>query len=192
VAPLLAAALNAPGTGRLRSEGDGTWLSWRAPGSATFGPAVHCPGDGDYVLTDGLDADKWIRVAVHADYLPEGAAEAEVFLADRYNNDVGGPDVSAAEAVAGDVEDYQLSLQNDGGQRLSNLRVWLDPTADARTSIGWNGVDFSAPTNEEEGLLRDLLEIDESVALHVRRTVPAEESSTPKELVHVHLAFDQA
>ena len=67
VVPLLASARNGPGIGLMQSEGDdGTWLSWRAPGSTLYGTAVHCSPDGTFLLCDGEDPDKWIRVDVYA------------------------------------------------------------------------------------------------------------------------------
>lgn len=189
VAPLLAAARNGPGMGRLSIDVDGL-LAWRAPGSATFGLGVDCTAGGEFVLTDGETAEKWIRVHVYPDYIVDEPAESDVFLADRYN-EVGGDDATAEEAEAGDVADRELTLRNTDGQRLANFRVWLNPAADTRQSIGWNGVDYYSPTTEEDAIMLDLLDIDEEATLHLRRAIVAVEPSTPKQLVQLHIAFDQ-
>ena len=66
VIPLLAAARNGPGSAMLQSTGDGTYIQWRAPGSMTSGTAILCATDGNYLLRDGEDANKWLRVQVDA------------------------------------------------------------------------------------------------------------------------------
>lgn len=80
VTPLAAAGIGVPGTGRLRSIGDGTLLQWRAPGSDTWGAAVQVESDAEYLLEDGVSADRWLRVYVSAAFLGP-PAEAEVRIA---------------------------------------------------------------------------------------------------------------
>ena len=189
VVPLLAAARNGPGIGLLQSSGDGTFLSWRAPQSDTFGEPVECSPDGTFVLADGDDPDKWLRIEVHGAYLVTGS-QTEVFLTDRYNNDLGQADLSAAEAAAGDVLDYALTLRNTHTETLSDIRVWTAAAADARTEVSWDGVTYAAPHTEETGILLASLAAAATATLYVRRTVPAGQSSDPKQLVHLHVAYD--
>jgi len=189
VVPLLAAARNGPGGGRLQSEDDGTWLSWRAPGSETFGPPVHCSPDGTYLLRDGDDWDKWIRVAVYAAHL-EPTATAEVFLDDRYTNGVAGADVTAEEAAAGDVSTRTITVRNVSTSSVSNVRVWTDSTHDGRTEVSLDGVDWFAPTTELAAVRISELAPGATATLYLRRTVAVGQASAAKELVHLYFSFD--
>jgi hypothetical protein len=188
IAPLLAAARNGAGIGTLLCSGGGL-LSWRAPGSETFGNPVDCSIDGQYVLCDGEDTHKFIRVEVHADYLVDGS-QADVLLADVYNNDIGGPDIIASEAIAGNVRSSGLILRNTASSDFSRLVIWLDPASDARISISLDGETWSHPTNEDEGLEIPLLPSGQSVPFWTRRTIDAGEPASAAQLVFFHLAFD--
>jgi len=188
VAPLLAAARNGPGVGRIQSEGDGTWLSWRAPGSALYGTPVHCTPDGTFLLADGEDVDKWIRVDVYAAHLLPAAAEAQVFLADVYNNAVGQADLSAAEAQAGDVLEYELSLTNGDATPLHQVRVWLD-AATAGLELSLDGVIWFTPTSEAAGIGWVLFAGGATETLYLRRTIAPEADFNPGVLNLIHLGF---
>ena len=190
VVPLLAAARNGPGLGSLLSTGS-TQLQWRAPGSRTFGGAVDCSADGEYVLCDGEDSDKWIRVDVLGDWLIAGS-QSQVALSDRYNNGISGDDVIDTEALSGGQADYQLTLRNvSEDEAIWNLSIWMDSESDARTQISLDGESFSSPASIGESLVIASIGIGEMATLYVRRTVPAESVSTPKQLVHFHFDFDR-
>jgi len=188
VVPLLAAARNGPGVGRLACAAGGL-LSWRAPGSSAAGPEVDVSAGGTFVLTDGDDADRWIRVEVHTAHLAE-TAQAEVFLADRYNNAVAGPDVSAEEAAAGDVRNWSLSLRNTAKSDFHDLRVWLHAGCDPWIEIGLDGEHWSQPRNEEAALTVSLLPAGESATMWIRRAVPAGQPAHAKKLVKFNMIFD--
>jgi hypothetical protein len=189
VVPLLVAATNGPGIGQLLSSDDGTLLSWRAPGSENFGEPVDCSTDGQYVLCDGEDTDKCVRVEVHGEYLVAGS-QAAVLLADVYNNGVGGPDVSAAEAAAGDVLTSSLTLRNAASSDFSELAVWLDAAGDPHVEISLDGETWSQPQSEETGLAIATLAAAASVPIWMRRTIPAGQAVSAKQAVFFHLAFD--
>jgi hypothetical protein len=188
VAPHLAAPANGPGIGWLLGEGGE--LSWRAPGSATFGDAVACASDGVYVLADGEDASKWIRVEVHVDYLSDSSAMGEVFLADVFDNGVAGIDVAAASSAAGETTTRQLTLANADANPIQNICLWLDAASDARTALSLDGETWSSPTTEAGGLSIEAIAAGGSAAIHLRRVVGAGESSVAKQLVFIHFAFD--
>ncbi|MFA7254121.1 MAG: hypothetical protein WC107_06240 [Patescibacteria group bacterium] len=188
VVVLLAGGKNGPGVGAILA-GDGT-LAWRAPGSATFGAEVTVAVDGTYSIADGEDPDKVLQVQVYVNYLPAAGTTAEVFLADRYNNAIAQDDATAAEAAAGDVLDYQLELVNTSQDLASSFRVWLDASADSRTSISLDGVTYSAPASEATGLQVIAIAPGQSATLYVRRTIAAGDASTPKQPVRIHCAFD--
>lgn len=88
---LAAAGRNGPGRATLRYSAAG--LQWRAPGSATFGTAVPVASDGDFLVEDGEDKSKWVRVRAKAAKLPAGLVEAGILLGDRFGNAIGGDDV---------------------------------------------------------------------------------------------------
>jgi len=115
-----------PGTACLRSRGSGgQQLSFKAPGSAQWGMDVNAAGGGSYLLEDGEDVGKWLRVTVYVDYLREGD-ESRVLLQDGYNNGIGHDDVTYSEAESGDVADYTVTVKNESDRTVSKIKVWLD------------------------------------------------------------------
>lgn len=192
VVVLNVAASNGPGMGRLKTSGDGTLLAWQAPGSSTFGTAVDVSADDTYLLADGEDADKWIRVEVYADYLAPTPRSTRVHLKDLYENGPGHDDVTAAEASAGDVVTYELGVANDSAATVYNIRAWLDAAADgnAYLELSADEVDWSTPTSEPAGVELGNVLTGNSATLYVRRTIPASESYDPDLLAHLHFGFD--
>ncbi|HUX15706.1 MAG TPA: hypothetical protein VMW52_04485, partial [Phycisphaerae bacterium] len=190
VVPLAVAGLAGPGpgAGHLRAGEDGSSLAWRAPGSATFGPLAPVALDGDYLLEDGEDADKWLRVRVYVDDLPDGAAEAEVLIQDRYANGLGHDDVTAAEAAAGDQADWTLTLENVSAVRLERVVAWLVNTV--AIEISADDVTYRRPTLEVEALGLGAVEPAGSIPLYVRRTVAAGAGPQPRLLNRLRLAFN--
>lgn len=61
---------NGTGSGTLAYLTAGTTITWKAPGSATAGPAINIGAGGNFVLTDGADVTKTIRIVVVAGSLP--------------------------------------------------------------------------------------------------------------------------
>ena len=172
VVPQFAAARNGPGAGRLSSHGDGTWLKWRAPGGSRFGRPVWCGADGEYVLTDGDDPDKYFRVEVFAAELVPGVVESRVSLSDVYQNALGGDDVTAAEAAAGDVASWALTLKNISNSILGQLRVWIDRNT-VDIEISDDGAAWVSPTDEGAALSFGDLLIGSTTTLYVRRSIAA-------------------
>ncbi|MCP4249173.1 MAG: DUF11 domain-containing protein [bacterium] len=178
VAVRFAAGLNGPGVGRLRSTGDGTALSWRAPGSATFGVDVDCSADGEYVLCDGEDPDKYVRLEVWAAHLSPGSAAAAVVLRDVFGNAVGYSDVAAAEAAAGDVATYTITVRNASAAYMHRVLFWLDPSV-VDLEISPNGSAWSAPTTEATAITLGDLAPGATATLHLRRTISVGADSDP-------------
>ena len=189
VAVLAAAGRNGPGVGRLRAMQDGTYLHWRAPGSATFGPATHCEADADVLIRDGEDTDKWVRARVALDYLVAGPVDGSVHLGDRFGNAVGHDNVTAAEALAGNVEAYTVDLANVSTLILSSVVAWLD-AAVSGLEISDDGITYVSPTSEATGLSLADIPAGGSITFYLRRTVAATAASDPEVLNHICLAFD--
>jgi hypothetical protein len=193
VVVLAAAGRNGPGVGMLRASGNGTYLSWRAPGSDRFGSTVICTTDGSsYLLEDGKHLDKWLRVKVHSDYLNPGSADARVYLADVYNNGVGHDDLSAGEATAGNVEDYTITMANDNPMDVLNVRAWLEAETSWKVEISDDDIAYISPTAEHhvDTLARARIAAGATATLYLRRTIIAGAGSDPGVLNHLQFAFD--
>jgi len=189
VAPLLAAAKNGPGAGRLRYDPTAGAVQYKAPDSSTWGPIQKTEADADYLLLDGDDRDAWLRVSVYRDHLPAGPAEARVLLADRWGNGVSLADVTAEEAAAGDVSTWTLTLTHQGTHTIENLVVWLD-AAHAGLELSSDGVAYSSPTTEGTALALADLSPGDSLTLYLRRTIAAAAAADPDVLDLLHFRFD--
>lgn len=182
------AARNGPGTGALKTDGTGTTLAWRAPGSGRFGVPVAIPLDGSYLLEDGVDPDRWARVTVDLDFLPAEARFGRVFCVDRYDNTISMDDVTAGEASAGSVETQTLTLENQSPHRLRRIVAWIDPTV-VNMEISDDGAVWVSPTTEATGLVFADLTPGADHTVHLRRTIAAGADSSPKVLNWFHVRF---
>lgn len=205
------AARNGEGVGRLRSTGDGTRLSWQAPDSSTFGTPATIAADGTYLLEDGEDRDKWVRVQVWASHLAPGPAESRVHLVDVFAGGAAHDDVTSGEAAAGDATVYTITLENDGTVYLSDLRVWLGgvPAGNAgwrhpwHLLLGWHSsgpagrleisednVTFVRPGSEADALVLPDLAPGGTDTLYVRRTIGGGAIADADVLALLHFAFN--
>jgi len=189
VAPLLAAGRNGPGAGRIRWNPTAAALQYQAPDSATWGDPQTATADGTFLLVDGEDASKCVRVAVYTTHLGDAPTEARVLLADRYLNGIPFRDATAAEATAGDVDTYTLTLTNAGTVTVSALVAWLDADT-AGLEISDDGATWVTPTTEGTALALSDLAPAASATLHARRTIAASADADPDILDLIHLAFD--
>lgn len=170
VAILAVSALNGKGTARLRSYG--SRISWRAPGSKVFGSPVNCPADGLYLLADGEYEYKTARIQVYTASLAT-FAEANIFLQPRYNSAPAHADVSAAEASAGDVTDYTVTIRNASPAAILNVKAWIKDGP--QIQIGYDGLSWVAPNFEShpDTLAWPAIQPNATETLHCRRTIPA-------------------
>ena len=187
---LAVAARNGLGTGTIRSEGEGNTLSWRAPGSETFGDSVTVAADGDVLLEDGEDTDKWVRIEIHFAELAPGSASEGVLLDDVYNNAIAAVDVNASRASSGDVAIYTVTMSNDGSFTLENLDVWID-SAVSGIEISDDGIVWVSPTTEGTALSFPDLIATGSDTLHIRRTIGAASPSDAAVVDLLHLAYNE-
>ena len=191
VVVLAVAARNGLGTGTIRSEGDGNTLSWRAPGSETFGDAVTVAADGELLLEDGEDTNKWVRIEIHFAELAPGSASEGVLLDDVYNNAiVNKSGITAAQASAGVAEAYTVTMANDGSFTLENLDVWID-AAVSGIEISDDGVVWVSPTTEGTALSFPNLAASGTDTLHIRRTIGAASPSDPAVIDLLHIAYNE-
>lgn len=181
------AALNGVGTGHIK--GDGRNIQWKAPGSSQYGPLVNAAVDnGVYMLEDGDDRDKWIKIIVHGDFLAAILVEDKVLLNDLWNNQISLDDVTSGEAAAGDITTYQVGMDNDSPKTLFDLVVWLDASVSDITISEDNAV-FVSPTTEATALAFPDLAAAGSDILYIKRTIGAGASSDPDILNHFHFRY---
>jgi len=184
------AGRNGVGTGEL-THAMGAGLTWKAPGSARVGVAVAVAVDGEYLLEDGEDPNKWLRVEVKTAYLRPGSA-TRVFLDDWYN--LLGPDeVTAAEAAAGLIDKRTMQLSNVGSAWLRDVRVWIDSAATG-LEISDDDATWVTPTTEAAALLLGDMVPDPFtwVTMYLRRTIAAGAASNPKVLNELHFSFKRS
>lgn len=169
-------------------------LRWAAPGG-TPGDPVDVSADGDYLLEDGSDPDKWLRVNVDASELYRGAG-VRVELERVRNNSVSQDDVTAAEATAGDVLTWTLTLTNDSPQEVRDVTAWLDAetVTDGLVEISDDGITYVSPNAEGHGdaLTWTSIAASGSETLYFRRTITAGASADSYLLVYPRWSFTGA
>jgi len=181
--------INGVGVGRLRASGtNGDVLQWQAPGSLTFGSKVNLTSGAELVLEDGEDPDKYIRAQPYTGFTYPDGDESRVFIEDQYN-DVGGGDVTAAQATAGNQITFTLELKNVSNIIASHIRFWLDASV-ANYEISDDGAVWVTPTTEATGIAFSDLLPNASHTLHFRRTIPALSASDPAVLVIFFVSGD--
>lgn len=188
VVVLVASANNGPGVGQILVSTGGL-IAWQAPGSLSPGVPQPCSADGTYMLEDGADRAKWIRISVTAAWLAEGGA-APVYITDSFNA-FGPDDVSAANALAGITESITFALKNMTPLVINTVRAWLDPAV-AHVTISSDGTNYYDPTSETDAhvLAWATIAPGAAVNLYLRRTIAAASASNPEVLNLMQLAWN--
>jgi hypothetical protein len=183
---LAVAARCGPGRGLLTLDA-GQRLTWQSPGATLPGDLVDVSAGGDF-LVESWDAACWVRVHVEAAYLVAGS-QAAVYLADVYDNAIADGDVAAADAAAGVVQTWSITLANNSSQEVQNLRAWLDASV-VDITISADGASWVTPTSEATAVSLGTLPAAASAMLHVQRTIASDAAPQPRVLSLIHLAFD--
>src|SRR5690606_27826675 len=103
---------------------------------------------GEYLLEGGDDPDSWLRVEVYTAYLLSSDETAQVYLSGVCNNSVSHDDVTAAEASAGSVETYTLTLRNSHPvNAIFDLKAWIS-SGISGIEISKDGSTWASPTTE--------------------------------------------
>lgn len=182
VVVLASAARNGVGSGRLLCSGG--MMQWQAPGSATPGAAVNVSAGGAFLVEDGEDASKWLRIHVYPAYLPL-TGQARVLMQDRFN-ELGPDDVDASDALAGETETVEFTLHNVSGNAIVNAKLWIDPAGSGAPvlEVSDDGVTFVAPDSElhADVLVWPLIAVGESKSIWIRRTIGAATGSVAEAL----------
>lgn len=180
---------NGVGTGFLRSEGTGGMLlSWKAPGSAVYGAPVNITANADYLLEDGEDRSKWIRIEGHFTLLGP-VIEQRIYLADVYDNQLVSRDVTRLEAFLGHVLLYTIDFTNLSNRIIRRIAFWIDPAV-VDLEISHNGSTWVTPTTPATALQAwSPMAPVGSIALHLRRTISAGSPSDTDVLNQIHCHF---
>ena len=192
VKPLMGAGRNGPGPATIRSGPNGTELSFRAPGSQSWGVDVDCAADGTYLLEDGEDTGKWLRIQVYADYLPNGPAEASIRMHDRYGAGVGYLELLDISVTvgAGDQTTPTYYLYNASRETISDVCVWLDPAAVDFLEIDEGGPSWVKPIAEADAVELGDVAPGEMLTVSLRQTVAAGTPADPDVLNHLHSSYN--
>lgn len=188
VAILHAAGRNGPGIGLIASDSSGR-LRWRAPGSASFGPEVEPVADGQYVLEDGADRDKFVRVQTYSAFMINSMSDA-VYLDELYGTPIAAADIDAADASTGKTENFVIPMFNDGNVIMSNIVAWLDPSAVDLEISDDPGGPWITGTTEATGFSFGDIPVSGARGMILRRTIGAASPADPDVLNLVHVAFD--
>ena len=149
---------------------------------------MRCLTDGDYLLRDGDDTNKWLRVTVDVSELADGSREAQIELTDVFGNPIASDDVTSSQAAAGNIETYTLTLENQSNTILSQLGIWIDPAV-VNIEIADDGATWVTPTSKSAALqLPDLLPGVQDT-LHVRRTITAGADLEAGLLTFLHFSY---
>lgn len=180
---------NGVGTGFLRSEGTGgLLLSWKAPGSAVYGTSVNVTSNDDYLLEDGEDRSKWIRIEGWLSLLGP-VIEQRIYLADVYDNQLVSRDVTALEAAVGDILIYTIDFTNLSTEIIRRIAFWIDPAV-VDLEISHNGAAWVTPTTPATALqIIAALSSLSTVNLFLRRTISASSPSDTDVLNQIHCHF---
>ena len=189
IRPILFSGLNGVGVGRLRINPSGE-VSWKAPGSATYGPGVLAINeDATVVLEDGEDPGKYVRVEISHDYVI-GQGEATITLTDVFDNALSSVDVAAAEASAGDTLVVSVYLKNVSTNSLEDIRVWIEDGT--YYTISLDGVNYYAPDSESHSdvLYSASLAAGASLRVYAKREIPGSTGFQPTMLIHLGYSWN--
>lgn len=182
-------ARNGVGIGRIKSVG--SVVSWRAPGSGSFGPPTDChieADSGEFLIEDGEDRDKWVKVTSYPAFFPDVEQASDVHITDLYGNEIGLDDVTSGEATAGDVSAFGVTMKNGSSVALTNIGLWLDRSA-VGLELSEDNIAFSSPTNEANAVaFPDLAGLGTDI-VYIRRTIAAGASANPRIRNVLHARF---
>jgi len=103
-----------------------------------------------------------------------------IYLTEIYNNEIALPDVTAAEALAGDVSTFSVTIKNDGKVVLSQIGAWMDGTTALWVQISQDNVAFSAPQSRAAALVFPDVKPGDTFTLYIKRTIPANTTYYPR------------
>jgi hypothetical protein len=183
---LSAAAANGTGQGTINVTPAG--LTWQAPHSGTPGTPQACRPDGEYLLIDGEDESKFIKVAVYNDYLP-ATGGAPVLISDTFNA-FGPDDVTASQASSGNTSVATFTFANVSGNAIVKLTAWLSPFVSGVT-ISSDGVNFYDPVSsgDADALQWPSVGLASNVPIYLKRVISAGTASMASILNHLCWAW---
>jgi hypothetical protein len=201
VSVTLASENNGPGIGHLRYR-QGS-LSWKAPGSATFGPDQNVAAGGEWIVVDGDDGNKFLRVSAFPAFLPVSDTSAAVRMKVRPGVwvvptaflVVNGGRVRTAGVPPYTAQGYQRLYNRSTSTNLTNVRAWLEAGAgfnDYLTISDSASGPWVAPVTELTGLALAAIPKGNTspVSLHWQIDVPGGEPPSAAHPIVVNLSWD--
>jgi hypothetical protein len=166
-----------------------SFLQFRAPGSSMLGEFVSMLADGSYLIADGEDRSKYIRVTVVLAKLPASSAQSLIYLADAYDQGPAGTMATAGQASAGQVLDYSIDLYNQSARTLEHITAWIDPRHVDLYQISNDNATWTAPQTRAAGITIANIAPAGTGTLYIRRTIAAGAVADPDLLAVFKLAF---
>lgn len=186
------AAGNSLGAGTLRFDASESAFYYTPP-SGSEGSAVIVSGSGEIIVRGSGNHGGYLRLSITFGSLPVSDQSRTVTIANDANELF--DDVTKAEALAGSTEFRCIYLKNDHStDGIDGAAIWIHIDAVGGDSIALGldpagvgatgttiadettppvGVTFSTPTTEAGALLIPAMAAGESIAIWIRRTVPA-------------------
>lgn len=193
---------NALGAGTLHFDYAGTTLTW-TPNGGTGGDAVDVSVDGVYVIAD-TTGDEQLHVTIVAASLPGSNDDDTITIANIANETF--DDISKQESLDGDIEYRCFYLKNaHATDEMLNVTIWLKSDAVGADSLTLGAdlagvgdgvstgvadtianentapdpaVSFSAPSSRPTGIVLGTLAAGKCVAFWIKRTVPADTTTS--------------
>ncbi len=194
--PMVGLAILHVGPGVARGNGsitalDSDTVNWK-PSGGTVGASVAIANGEEKILDSGTPG-QYVHVRRYSD-IPLKAAHA-YNVVNRYNNVIGGTNITDAQAVAGRVDYRAIMIKNVSALSVSGIYLWVGagtstvavaketPVANAIQTIANattapTGVTWNTGTTSGTGLNIGTLAAGEMIGIWIRRTITAGASAS--------------
>jgi len=144
-------------------------------------------GDGEYLLEDGEDIGRFLRIEAVQSFLKPQAMASRVYLKEVYLNGFAQQDVTAHPTTFQFVV-YSVTMKNYSPHTLKKLLIWVDPDSDVSISSTALGP-WSNPKTEAAGTSFPDLVSGGTDLLYLRVGVSAASNAYAKILNHIHARY---
>ena len=195
-------ASHANGTGEATITAVGPDTIRYTPPSDDAGADLYI-ANGDSIIIEGADAEKYLRVTRMSTDSLMGTTTLQMF--DSVNNAVGFDNVTGVEEDAGDTEYRAIALYNAGAFEITNVKAWLgasgpaigyeSPSSDAIQTIANegtapSGISWNTGTTAGAGLAIGPIAAGQWVGLWIKRPIAAGVGASVSVLQHLRFSFD--
>ncbi len=105
---------------------------------------------------------------------------SNIGITEIYNNIIALPDVTAEEALNGDVTVYPVTIRNDNTIVLSQLAAWMDTSTAIWIQISSDDISYSAPVAKADAISFADIGVDDTFTIYLKRTIPANTLFAPR------------